>query len=88
MSNSSAALLLYFNTSNVTIQLKAETIPKGLDIISIHLMLLFNCYSSISISAITHFNTSNVTIQLITASGILSNFLNFNTSNVTIQLVV
>ena len=55
--------LYYFNTSNVTIQLRMLTQPTLYPEISIHLMLLFNVKCLPIKSPLTNFNTSNVTIQ-------------------------
>ena len=56
-------MMLYFNTSNVTIQQYSLECCKAESYISIHLMLLFNLLVAISRSVNSHFNTSNVTIQ-------------------------
>ena len=53
----------HFNTSNVTIQLAANSYSIHNSFISIHLMLLFNSYINQPHILISDFNTSNVTIQ-------------------------
>ena len=76
---------IYFNTSNVTIQLTVNPITCFIVTISIHLMLLFNFRKGELKNTSRHFNTSNVTIQLCSTSvpTVISRY--FNTSNVTIQ---
>ena len=54
---------IYFNTSNVTIQLLSNIILNNSAVISIHLMLLFNRVQSKRSQLYANFNTSNVTIQ-------------------------
>ena len=54
---------IYFNTSNVTIQLLSNIILNNSAVISIHLMLLFNCFLCSFRILLRYFNTSNVTIQ-------------------------
>ena len=54
----------HFNTSNVTIQPILNIIICLFNLISIHLMLLFNFLDGTSYNSQTNFNTSNVTIQL------------------------
>ena len=79
----------YFNTSNVTIQLRKFDCITVSIVISIHLMLLFNLkLADILTVPLSHFNTSNVTIQQ--KKQLLKHLQNvhFNTSNVTIQLHV
>ena len=56
-------LYLNFNTSNVTIQLFFIDVTAGNNVISIHLMLLFNLCWIVLKHLILYFNTSNVTIQ-------------------------
>ena len=80
-------ILLYFNTSNVTIQLAKINLGNFRSIISIHLMLLFNhivlifqhLLLQISIHLMLLFNLLIVAVQ--------HRELYFNTSNVTIQLI-
>ena len=57
-------VMVYFNTSNVTIQQKMGNKKGTYHLISIHLMLLFNFTIGITFERIGNFNTSNVTIQL------------------------
>ena len=77
--------MIYFNTSNVTIQLAVNSARSFISHISIHLMLLFNVTVSFFRFSPSNFNTSNVTIQLNVTNPVNKPFLNFNTSNVTIQ---
>ena len=75
----------YFNTSNVTIQRSGVCEYGCRNIISIHLMLLFNITNTVIAYKRINFNTSNVTIQPISLAFCSEWTCHFNTSNVTIQ---
>ena len=83
-SDIACTFVFHFNTSHVTVYLLAPFLSKWINIISIHLMLLFIAFQYPSVYVMSHFNTSHVTVYRGSGKAELECVWHFNTSHVTV----
>ena len=83
----SSSSFIDFNTSHVTVYLCFQSQTSLLVLISIHLMLLFICFSAIIYCFCLHFNTSHVTVYHCFSNRSRFTFTYFNTSHVTVYRI-